>query len=90
MGWVGTFSHIPEVGAIEPVGMCSTATEFYHEGICLPCVKIVERGRTRRDIMNMMVRSVRDPRIIDMDTRAKIAGNERAIKGIKKILNFMP
>ena len=87
IGWLGNGTHIPEVGAIEPGGIPASATEFWHEGICLPGVKIVERGKVRRDVMNMMRRAVRDPRGIDIDTRAKIAGNERARKNILEIID---
>lgn len=87
VGWVGNITHIPEIGAIEPGGMSPSAKNFYHEGITLPCVKIVERGKMRRDIMQMMVRSVRDPRILEIDTRAKIAGNERAKSRITELID---
>lgn len=86
VGWIGSFSHVAEVGAIEPGGACPSATEFYHEGICLPCVKIVERGKQRRDLFNMMCRAVRDPRPIAIDTKAKIAGNERARQRINQLI----
>ncbi|HLE18762.1 MAG TPA: hydantoinase B/oxoprolinase family protein, partial [Syntrophales bacterium] len=87
IGWLGNCTHVIEVGAIEPGGAPATATEFWHEGICFPGVKIVERGKVRRDIMDMMRRAVRDPRGIDIDTRAKIAGNERARANIMKIID---
>lgn len=87
VGWVGSFTHIPEVGAIEPGGMSPSAREFYHEGICLPCVKIVERGRIKRDIFQMMYRGVRDPRPLGIDTRAKIAGNEKAMEGVTRLID---
>ena len=53
------------------------ATDCYHEGLLLTPVKLVERGRVRRDLMEMMARVVRDPRPIEIDTKAKIAANER-------------
>jgi N-methylhydantoinase B/oxoprolinase/acetone carboxylase alpha subunit len=87
IGWLGNGTHVPEVGAIEPGGMSATATEFWHEGLCMPCVKIVENGKVKRDIMNMMRRACRDPRGIDIDTRAKVAGNERAKANIMKIID---
>lgn len=86
VGWVGNFTHIPEVGAIDPGYASPRAMEFYHEGICLPCVKIVERGMPRRDVLQMMSRGVRVPRILEMDTRAKIAGNERAKQRILELI----
>ena len=86
IGWVGNYTHVPEVGAIEPGGMCASATEFCHEGIRLPCVKLVERGVQRRDVMAIMSSAVRDPKTIVIDTRAKIAGNERAKKRLSLVI----
>jgi len=87
IGWVGCFTHVPEVGAIDPGGISPRATEFWHEGLCLPCVKIVEKGKLRRDIFQMMYRAVREHRALGIDTRAKIAGNERAKKRIIEIID---
>lgn len=87
LGWLGGFTHVSETGAIEPGGISSMATEFYHEGLCMPCVKIVERGKTRRDIFQMMCRAVRDATPLGIDTKAKIAGNERARERITKIID---
>ena len=80
LGWVGNLTHVFEIGAVAPGGVSPEQTEACHDGIYLPCVKVVERGKVRRDIMQMMAGTVRDPRYIDIDTRAKIAGNERAIQ----------
>jgi N-methylhydantoinase B/oxoprolinase/acetone carboxylase alpha subunit len=87
VGWTGTFSHVAEIGAIDPGGMCARATESYHEGILLPCVKIVEKGKTRRDVFRMMALTGRVSREMEIDTRAKIAGNERIRKRIAEIIN---
>lgn len=87
VAWTGNFSHVAEIGAIEPGGMCPSARESYHEGILLPCLKLVERGKIRRDLIQMMNFSVRTPRTIDIDTRAKISGNERARKKITEIID---
>jgi N-methylhydantoinase B/oxoprolinase/acetone carboxylase alpha subunit len=87
IGWLGNYTHVPEVGAIEPGGMCASAREFCHEGIRLPGVKIVEKGRVKRDIMEILTRATRDPKTIEIDTRAKIAGNERARRRIIKVID---
>jgi N-methylhydantoinase B len=78
IGWVGNYSHVPEIGATEPGGHPMIATDAYHEGICLTPIKIVEKGTLRRELMDMLTRVVRDPRAIELDTKAKIAANERA------------
>jgi N-methylhydantoinase B/oxoprolinase/acetone carboxylase alpha subunit len=87
IGWLGNYTHVPEVGAIEPGGMCASAREFCHEGIRLPGVKIAEKGRVKRDIMKILTHATRDPKTIEIDTRAKIAGNERARRRVIKVID---
>jgi len=87
VGWVGSFTHSPEVGAIEPGGQCASATERCHEGILLPCVKIIDKGRLKRDITQMISKFVRDSRILDLDNAAKIGANERAAKRIRELID---
>ncbi|MBW2370356.1 MAG: hydantoinase B/oxoprolinase family protein, partial [Deltaproteobacteria bacterium] len=87
VGWLGNYTHVPEVGAIEPGGMCATAKEFCHEGIRMPGVKIVEKTRVKRDIMQILTFAVRDPKTMEIDTRAKIAGNERARQRLVQVID---
>jgi N-methylhydantoinase B len=87
VGWVGNYSHVPEIGATEPGGHPMIATDAYHEGICLTPIKIVEKGKLRRELMDMLTRVVRDPRAIELDTKAKIAANERAKERILAIID---
>lgn len=85
-GWTAALSHTTEVGAIEPGGMCYTATEAVHEGLHLPMVKLIERGQMRRDIFNLILRSTRDPGAMELDVRARIAGCERAKRRIAELI----
>jgi N-methylhydantoinase B/oxoprolinase/acetone carboxylase alpha subunit len=87
VGWVAGISHTTETGAIEPGGMAPSATEAYHDGIHLPAVKLVDRGRMRRDLYNMILRSVRDQRGMELDLRARIAGNERVKRRIIELID---
>lgn len=87
VGWVGNYSHVPEIGATEPGGHPMIATDAYHEGICLTPIKIVEGGKLRRELMEMLTRVVRDPRAIELDTKAKIAANERAKERITALID---
>jgi len=87
VGWTSAFSHHPEVGAIDPGGVCPRATERFHEGLQLPCVKVVEKGKPRRDILQMMSMSVRDARTLDLEVKAKIGANIRASKLIRELID---
>jgi N-methylhydantoinase B/oxoprolinase/acetone carboxylase alpha subunit len=85
-GYVAAISHTTETGGIEPGGMCPSATEAWHDGFHVPAVKLVERGVTRRDVWNMLLRSTRDPRTLELDLRARIAANERTRKRILELI----
>jgi N-methylhydantoinase B/oxoprolinase/acetone carboxylase alpha subunit/acetone carboxylase gamma subunit len=85
VGWVGSVSHTAETGGIEPGGMCPSATEACHDGLIIPPVKIVERGKIRRDLMNMFLRPNRDPLSMEMDIKARIAGNEKLKARVKEL-----
>lgn len=86
-GYVAAVSHTTETGGIEPGGMCPSAVEAWHDGFHVPAIKIVERGTTRRDVWNMLLRSTRDPRTLELDLRARIAANERARQRILEIID---
>lgn len=87
IGYAAAISHSIEVGAIEPGGMCPRATEAYHDGLHLPAVKLIEKGIMRRDIYNMILRSVREPIGSELDIKARIAGNERTRQRILELID---
>jgi N-methylhydantoinase B/oxoprolinase/acetone carboxylase alpha subunit/acetone carboxylase gamma subunit len=87
IAYVAAISHTTEIGAIEPGGMSPLATEAIHDGIHLPAVKLVERGKIRRDVLNLILRAVRDPITVELDIRARLAGNERTKKRIKELID---
>lgn len=86
LGYVGAISHTTETGGIEPGGMCPSATEAWHDGTIIPMVKLVERGKVKRDIMNMFLRGNRDPATWELDMKARMAGNERAIRRLTELV----
>ena len=73
VGWVAALFHTPEVGAIEPAGMPPTAKSVFHEGLRVPGLKVMEKGKERPDVYKLLERSVRDPVGIVLDTRARVA-----------------
>ncbi|WP_421997899.1 hydantoinase B/oxoprolinase family protein [Reyranella sp.] len=50
----------------------AAATEIFHEGIRLPVLKLIERGRTRRDLWRLLMINTRLPEAQDGDLRAMI------------------
>jgi N-methylhydantoinase B/oxoprolinase/acetone carboxylase alpha subunit len=64
--------HMTEVGGMVPGGFAGDATEVFQEGIRLPPVKIVEAGKDRDDIWNIILSNVRTPRYAYGDVKAMI------------------
>jgi N-methylhydantoinase B len=60
------------------------ATEIFHEGLRLPPVRLVERGRRRDDLWSLLLLNVRTPEKLDGDLRAMLGstriGAERIVQ----------
>jgi N-methylhydantoinase B len=76
IAFTASISHTGETGGIEPGGMCPSATEAWHDGIHLPAVKLIEKGYMQRDVLNMILRAVRTPHLMEVDIKARLAANE--------------
>jgi N-methylhydantoinase B/oxoprolinase/acetone carboxylase alpha subunit len=87
VGWVAGISHTSDVGAIESAGTCPSAKESIHDGLHLNVVKLVDRGVMRRDVFAMILRGVRDSTYVELDIRARMAGNERAIRRLTELID---
>jgi N-methylhydantoinase B len=86
IGWVGSCCHVLDIGGMTPSSWCPDATESIQEGLVLPPTKLVEGGRTRRDVWNLILRSSRLPANLGLDLRAMIAANTHARKGLLRLV----
>lgn len=87
LGFTAAVSHTTDVGGIESVGVCPSAKESIHDGLHLNAVKLVEKGKIRRDVFSMILRAVRDSTYVELDIRARMAGNERANRRLFELVN---
>ncbi|MGD0229736.1 MAG: hydantoinase B/oxoprolinase family protein [Syntrophorhabdales bacterium] len=71
--FVGAIVHSGECGACEPGGMPTTSKSIYDEGIQFPPTKIAENYTLREDLLNAMCHMVRDPRVLTLDIKARMA-----------------
>ena len=71
--FVGAIVHSGECGACEPGGMPTTSKSIYDEGIQFPPTKIAENYTLREDLLNAMNHMVRDPRVLTLDIKARMA-----------------
>ena len=62
------------------------AREIYHEGIRLPVLRLVERGRLRNDLWQLLMLNTRTPDLLDGDLRAML-GSTRI--GADRVLDLV-
>ena len=77
VAWVGTMSHTGDTGGL----LRGLSTEIFHEGIRFRGIKMVERGRIRKDIFTTILSQCRDPEYVSLDMLARIASNNVCSEG---------
>jgi len=75
VGWSANFVHLRDVGAFEPGGFSTTATQKYHEGFSTPGIKLVDGGTVRKDVLSTILNMVRSPDMVALDIHSQIAAN---------------
>lgn len=75
--WTGVVAHEVDIGAMQP-GAPSGASETYQEGLRIPSLKIVNKGVLKKDVLDMILSNVRQPGLVGLDIKARIATNNTA------------
>ena len=75
--WVATTIHEGECGAIEPGGMPSIAESKFDEGLKMCPFKCAENFQLKRDLVNFLQNSVRDPKLQLFDMKVKLHASIR-------------
>ncbi len=78
IAWSATFVHVMDIGAMSPGGNSPRATEIYHEGLRIPGIKLVERGRLRKDVFDTIINMTRQPMMVGLDLKCEMAANNVA------------
>jgi N-methylhydantoinase B len=73
VAWTGVVIHELDMGGPHPGSWCVGARNAYQEVPLIPPVKIVERGRLRRDVEAVFLRNSRTPEVNALNLRAKLA-----------------
>lgn len=73
VAWAGVEAHQTDVGGMDFASWSPKARNVYQEGIRIPCVKLVDRGEARDDVIEMILAASRLPSLLGLDIRAFIA-----------------
>ena len=85
-GWACTMAHHCDVGGIAPGSTAMHATEIFQEGLCLPVVKLHERGVPNAMLLRIIERNTRMPVQVLGDLRAQLAACTVGERGYRRLL----
>lgn len=78
-------AHQGDTGGKDPGGFTLEATDIFTEGVQFPCLKLVHRGKLRRDVFDMVVRNNRFPSIAG-DLAAMIGGVQHSASRLQALI----
>ncbi len=73
VAWAGVEAHETDVGGMDFASWSPRAREVFQEGARIPCVKLIDRGEMREDVLEMITTASRLPGPLELDIRAFIA-----------------
>jgi N-methylhydantoinase B len=86
IAWAGVMAHQIDVGGMDFASWCPKAKEIWQEGLRMPCVKLVDQGEIREDVLEMILAASRLPDQLGLDIRAFIATINVAQDRIKRLI----
>jgi N-methylhydantoinase B len=84
-GFVANFVHVTDIGAVDPGGFSPNARDNFQEGFQTKGLKIVDRGKVRKDVLETFLNMVRDPGMTALDLKSQLAANHVARERMLKL-----
>ena len=76
VGFTCNRAHQSDIGGGAAGTYNPEATEIFHEGIRLPAMKLVDEGRLRDDLWQLLLLNTRCPELLDGDLRAMLGSTQ--------------
>ena len=84
IAYFGSTAHVVDIGGR---GFGPDASEIYEEGLFIPIMKLIERGRLNRDLIEVIRANVREPDQVVGDVHSLAAGNDTGIERLTDMLD---
>lgn len=85
--FVALFGHFWDVGGIAAGGMSPQATEVFHEGVLIPPVRLLQKGKYADDLYHLVIRNTRFPQYLDGDVRACISACQLGVRRVDELFD---
>ncbi|MEZ5667171.1 MAG: hydantoinase B/oxoprolinase family protein [Alphaproteobacteria bacterium] len=73
IAWTATIAHYSDVGGMAPGSLTGEATEIYQEGVRIPAIKMIARGKPIQGVLDILTVNSRMPDYLTGDLWAAIA-----------------
>jgi len=83
--FVANRAHHADVGGMTP-GSMPLATELFQEGLIIPPLKLVRRGRLNEEVLGLILSNVRTPDERRGDLLAQVAANDVGTRRLKEVI----
>lgn len=83
--FVANRAHHSDVGGMTP-GSMPLATELFQEGVIIPPLKLINRGKLNQDLFQLILSNVRTPKEREGDILAQMAANEKGRQRLKEVI----
>ena len=87
-GYVANLAHHVDVGGGAPASV-GAFSEVYQEGVIIPPVKLVQRGKIVSDVFQLVLAQIRSKRETAGDFRAQVAANNTGARRLNALLDRM-
>jgi N-methylhydantoinase B len=86
IAWSGVAAHQVDMGGMSVGSISVRAREKQQEGLMMPPMKLIERGKLRTDLWRMIMNMTRQPEMVGLDLRGFIASNMVARERMRDLI----
>lgn len=86
VGWACNRAHQSDIGGGAAGTYNPQATEIFHEGLRIPPMKLIERGKLRQDVWNLLLLNSRTPDLMDGDLRAMLGSTRIGMERLQAVV----
>jgi N-methylhydantoinase B len=87
IGFACNRAHQSDIGGGAAGTYNPDATEIFHEGLRLPPLKLVEKGKIRQDVWNLLLLNCRTPDLMDGDLRAMLGSTRIGMERLQALVS---
>lgn len=85
VAWSCSRAHQGDIGGPVPGGYNPYAEDLFAEGLVIPPIKLVEGGRMREDVLDLILANVRIPDLVRGDIGAQLSGVRTATRRLEAL-----